>query len=653
MKVKNALILALFIVSQALAAQNRDVLFYINQDPIYATDFKAIYNKNKDVGEQIDPKTPEEYLELYINFKLKVKEATESGMDTAKRFQQEFMGYRNTLAKPYFTDTEIDERLVKEAYERMLSDVRAAHIMFELPRNPSPADTLRIYNEALKIRKEIINGSRDFATTAKEISKDTYSAVNGGDLGYFTAFSMVYPFETAAYTLEVGELSMPVRTQFGYHIVKTLDKRPARGQVEVAHIMVSLPEEAPEEDVENARKKINDIFQRIKRQESFEALARQYSDDKSSGRNGGRLQPFGINTMVREFEEEAFKLNVPTAYSEPFRTKYGFHVVQLIRKIPVPSFEEAERDLRSKVQRDSRSNLSKETVLNRLKQEYNFNSNTKNINRVVKFIKPAYLKNEWSPQSYEKKMRKPVFSFADRTYTQSDLITFMVLNQNNDEKSETVEREVYKNFNNMSESILFNYEDNRLEQKYDDFRLLVNEYRDGILLFEIMEERVWGRSLKDTAGLMEVYNDIKENHKWGERAVATIIKISTDRNVAAVERMLRQGISADSIARSFNKDNSLEISYESLKYEKGDNPHIDKNWGKKGIVRAGKEDNRTVIIQFQEYLAADYKKLNEIRGIVTTEFQNRLEEAWIKELRSKFTVKINEDVKKSVVQALK
>jgi peptidyl-prolyl cis-trans isomerase SurA len=183
--------------------------------------------------------------------------------------------------------------------------------------------------------------------------------------------------------------------------------------------------------------------------------------------------------------------------------------------------------------------------------------------------------------------------------------------------------------------------------------LLVNEYRDGILLFEIMEEKVWGKSLKDTAGLMAHYELIKNNHKWGERAEATIIKISTDKNVTSVEKMLKQGISPDSIARTFNQNNTLEISIESGKYEKTDNAFVDANWGKKGTVRAGKEDGRNILIVFKNYLPADFKKLNEIRGIVTTEYQNKLEREWLEGLQQKYTVKINEEVKSKMIDNLK
>lgn len=646
--IRNAIAaIALFVTLSlpTFAQQKTGVLFTIDDEPVYADEFLAIYRKNKEIGQQLDPKSPQEYLQMYIDFKLKVKEARTQGLDTLESFKNEFNNYRASLARPYFIDNTVKEALVNEAYNRMLKDVRAGHIMLELPQNPGPSDTLRVYNEILKIRQDILSGKITFEEAARKFSKDTYSANNGGDLGFFTVFNMVYPFETAAYNTPVGELSMPIRTQFGYHLVKKYEERPARGQVEVAHIMVGVPPNADSATVFEAEKKIFEIFEKIKSFEPFDALARQYSDDKSSARNGGKLPPFGINVMVKEFEEKAFSLTIPSTYTEPFRTPYGFHIIQLIKRYPIPQFEEARAELEAKVQRDGRGNLSREAVLQKLKEEYNYQEYPKNINAIAKYLKPAYLKNEWTPENYEKKMKKPVFTFAGKSFTQADLIDFMLLNQAQDAKSETLEREVWKNFHRFVETYILSYEDSRLEEKYPDFRYLVNEYRDGILLFEIMEREVWGKAMKDTTGLRDFFEKHRQFYQWNERMQATIVKVTTDQTANQVERELKRKTPVDTIANRFNRVNPLEITVEKGPFEKGTNEIADIVWGRKGLYRMpDKQDGRTVFVLIEGYIPPGPKKLEETRGLVITDYQNHLEKEWLSSLRTKYTVTVHQEV---------
>ncbi|MFN3950825.1 MAG: peptidylprolyl isomerase [Thermaurantimonas sp.] len=653
---KSSLVKGICIASITFSAYSQkttDPLFTIDNEPVFADEFLAIYQKNREIGQQIDPKSPEEYLRMYIDFKLKVREARAQGLDTLENFRNEFRSYRASLAKPYFTDNTVNESLIREAYERMQKDIRAGHIMLELPQNAAPSDTVRAYNEIMKIRQDILSGKTTFEEVARRLSKDTYSAQNGGDLGFFTVFNMVYPFESAAYNTPIGQISMPVRTQFGYHLIKKYEERPARGQVEVAHIMIAVDPKSDSAAVAEAQKKIYEIFERIKSFESFDALARQYSDDKASARNGGRLPPFGINVMVREFEDKAFSLTVPSTYTEPFRTQYGFHIVQLIKRYPIPSFEEARKELEAKVQRDGRANLSKEAVLQRLKRENNYTEYPKNIQAIVKYLKPEYLKNEWTPENYSRKMNKPIFTYAGNTFTQSDLIDFMLLNQAQDAKSETLEREVWKNFSRFTESYIFSYEDSRLEEKYPEFRYLVNEYRDGILLFEIMEKEVWGKALKDSAGLMDFFNKHRQLYQWNERMNATIVKVTTDAVAKQVERDLRRRIPIDTIAARANKINPLEVSFERGLFEKGTHQIADIVWGRNGLYRLpDKEDGRTVIVDIHKYLPSGPKTFEETRGAVITDYQNYLEQKWLESLRARYQVTLNQDVFQSIVNQL-
>ena len=279
-------------------------LFTVGEKAVSVDEFLYVYGKNKDIGNQIDPKTPEEYLGLYIAFKRKVAEAEALGRDTLAAFLTEYNTYYRQLLKPYLTDKTVDEGIVKEAYARMATDVRAAHIMLDLPENALPDDTAKVYKQILAIRDRL-NRGESFETIARQQSSDSYSAVNGGDLGYFNVFNMVYPFENACYNAEVGQMVGPVRTQFGYHLIKVLDKRPARYRMTAAHILLLDSEERPNAE---AQKKIQDIHKSLQAGEEFTTLVRKHSQDQSSLSRGGQLPTFGLNKMLPEFEEAAFSL---------------------------------------------------------------------------------------------------------------------------------------------------------------------------------------------------------------------------------------------------------------------------------------------------------------------------------------------------------
>ena len=269
-----------------ITAQKSDdaVLMTIGGNRVTVSEFENVYHKNntKESG-SADSKSLNEYVDLFVNFKLKVKEAEELGLDTAKAFKDELAGYRKQLAQPYLTDKDVNEKLLSETYNRLNMDVHAAHILVKVNETALPKDTLEAYNKIMKIRARILKGE-DFKKVASEkgISDDPSAVENGGDLGYFTALQMVYPFESAAYTTKVGEISMPVRTRYGYHIIKVVDSRDNRGEVTVAHIMLLNPKEDKAEEKDKIKKNIDDIYQKLQQGESFESLAKQFSDDKSS-----------------------------------------------------------------------------------------------------------------------------------------------------------------------------------------------------------------------------------------------------------------------------------------------------------------------------------------------------------------------------------
>jgi peptidyl-prolyl cis-trans isomerase SurA len=328
---------------QALSPVQNPWVFTYGLDTVYQTEFERLLSKNKKDKERPTEADVKEYLELYENFKMKVTEAELLNLDTNTSFKTELAGYRKQLANPYLTDKKVSEALMKEAYERMKLEVNASHILINCAENASAKDTLVAYNKILALRNRITKGE-SFDSVAAKNSEDPTAAKNFGNLGWFTSFQMIYPFEVQAYNTAKGQVSAPFRTRFGYHIVKVLDKRAARGEVKVAHIMLQTGPSASLELVSESKLKIDSIYNKIVSGESFEALAELYSQDQGSKGNGGVMNYFGGNSSFPDkFKEVAFGLNIGDV-SKPFQTDYGYHLLKMIDKKPVPEFKEVEEN---------------------------------------------------------------------------------------------------------------------------------------------------------------------------------------------------------------------------------------------------------------------------------------------------------------------
>ena len=347
----------LFAAAHLSAAQTPDnatetIVLRVGNDNVTLEDFEHVFRKNnKDsvtTTEALDA-----YMELFVNFKLKVLEAEALGMDTVAAFQKELAGYRNQLARPYMVDSELLSELVEEAYERKSTEVRASHILISVAPDASPADTLLAWNRIQTLRDRVIHGD-NFGEVARSKggSEDPSVANNGGDLGWFTAFQMVYPFECAAYETAEGDVSDVVRTRFGYHILKVTGKRKARGEVQVAHIMVRMPRTASKNQVTNAEGRMMEVKRLLMNGEAFESLAMKYSEDPSTANKGGVLPWFGTGKMVEDFEEAAFAMSEVGDIAGPVRTDYGFHLIKLLDKKTLPTLDESRRELSKKVRRD-------------------------------------------------------------------------------------------------------------------------------------------------------------------------------------------------------------------------------------------------------------------------------------------------------------
>lgn len=627
------------------------VLLIVGGDPVTKGEFESIYRKNNAKETASDRKALEEYLQLFINFKLKVKAAKDAGKDTVKSFQNELKGYRRQLAQPYLTDKNVNEKLIQEAYDRMKKDVRASHILISLPTDPLPKDTLAAYNKALALRARILKGE-DFTALARQNSEDPSAKQNDGDLGYFTSMMMVYPFENAAYSTPVGEISMPVRTKFGYHLLKITNVRDAQGQVHVAHIMVKNPENAKDSVIAANKKKIDEIAQRIKKGEDFGQLASQFSDDRTSGKNGGQLPWFGTGKMVPEFEKIAFELKNDNEVSEPFRTQYGWHIVKRLERKGVQTFDEVKADLKQKISKDSRSQVSRDAVIARVKKESGFIENQLALNELITKVDTSFLSGKWKADA-AKGMEKPLFTLGKEASTQAEFAEFLAQNQSRQPKESVTEALVRKSYDYFRNEKIIAYEDARLEQKYPEFRMLMQEYRDGILLFEITDENVWSKALKDTAGLEAFHNQNKAKYMWGERVEAVVYKSKDAATAKATRKMVakraKKGTTTEEIKAQINKSSQLNLQVEEGTFSKGDNESIDAvNWTVGITADKVNADGSVTFVEVRKVLEPAPKSLQEARGLITADYQTFLEQEWIKELQKKYKVEVKQGVFDSI-----
>jgi peptidyl-prolyl cis-trans isomerase SurA len=704
----------LLLASSAMAQSGTTdpVLMTVDGKPVTSTEFQAIYKKNnKDAP--VTKEALDEYLELFINYKLKVREAEMLGMDTISKFRSELEGYRKQLARPYLIDRELNESLMREAYDRMQQEVRASHILAQVQPDASPEDTLSAWKRINSLRDRVLKGE-DFATLAKGVggSDDPSAAKNGGDLGYFTALQMVYPFESAAFNTPVGEVSKPVRTRFGYHIIKVVDKRAARGQMRAAHIMLRSTDQDSQEQQENAEKRIREIHARIKSGEyGFADAAMRFSEDESSNTKAGELPQFSTGKMIEEFEDAAFALRADGDVSEPVRSRYGWHIIRRLEYTPPPSFDGAKAELKTKISRDSRAEITRRAFLEKLRMDYGVVVRTKNLKPVYALVDTSIFKkgtattdtivrskfvegpvmigkfryqrelmgmmkngriinvksreyddmphtvddtlvvrNVMEGWSYDRKraakLTKPVFNINERIFTQRDLLDHLEAKQRR-ERVVPIKDHVDAKLQEFVDESLLAFEDENLEAKYVDFRMLMKEYRDGILLFELTDQKVWGRAVRDTAGLEKFHADHADAFMWETRYEADIYTCANAAVAKKVRALLGRNKRGADLVNAVNTESALDLEVDGGLFTGEQKPFL-LNVTQPGLSADIPHDGRVIIVDLKRIVPPAPKSLDETRGAVTAAYQDSLEREWVEELRAKYPVIINKDVLYSI-----
>ena len=649
-KIMKNIVIAFYLLcsSSLLFGQNKEVLFTIDNHPFYTDEFIRVYNKNLDLVKDDSQKDLDKYLDLFLGYKLKVEKANKVGLQNADSYKNELGSYRNQLAKNYMNDSKVTNALIQEAYDRTIEEVRASHILILVDENAAPADTLKAYRKISDIRKRILAGE-NFDAVATKYSEDPSAKENKGDLGYFSAFKMVYPFENAAYTTAVGDVSKPFRTRFGYHILKVTDKRANRGEVEVAHIMILKPTDGNVEKENTAKETINDIYAKINQGESFDGLAEQFSEDKSTAKRGGRLQRFSSGQLTsQEFEDVAFGLKEIGAISKPFESKFGWHVVMLINKYPVKALEELKPEIESKIKRDDRSRLITTSLSNKLRAKYKVVTNAKLMAAIVKSVNNDFYDQKWKVPAADAFASTLTTINNDEKINGTEFLDYLSGQQKRNIATKPVSKLVDELYENWVNDRLIAYYNNNLENEFPEFRYVMEEYRDGLLLFDLMEKEIWEKAKVDSVGLEAFHQKHINDYMWKTRYDVDIFS-STDAKIAnKAKSYLKKGKSIDYIKEKLNKDGKVNIIVKSGLFEAGDDALPEFNANTVGVTEVIKKGDYNFVGYIKEIKPAGPKEMSECKGKLISDYQQYLESTWVDALKKEFTIHINREVFETV-----
>ncbi|OYQ37645.1 peptidylprolyl isomerase [Flavobacterium cyanobacteriorum] len=653
MKLKQALLgISLFILAASFAQQaKKEVLFTIDGKPYYTDEFIRVYNKNLDLVKDDSQKDLNNYLDLFIGYKLKVNKAYKLGLQEGAQYKAELKSYRNQLSRNYLTDTKVTKELIDEAYTRSLKEIKAQHILVLVDENALPSDTLKAYNKIIDIRKKALAGE-DFGALAAQFSEDPSAKENKGDLGYFSVFRMVYPFETGAYKTPMGQISKPVRTRFGYHLIKVNDMRDNRGEITVAHIMIMKPKEGDTQAEEKARETINDIYQKLKQGEDFSSLATQFSQDKSSAANGGQLARFGSGELSAvEFEDAAFALQKPGDITAPFQTQFGWHIVKLVEKHGVKPQADVQADFENRIRRDDRSRLITASLNEKLRKKYTVKKEAKAYANAVKVIDNNIYSQTW--KAPKEGFDETILTINNhKKLSAQTYLDYVAAQQRMELTTKPVARLAEVLFNQFRDDQLNLYYNENLEAEFPEFAIVMEEYRDGLLLFDLMEKEIWEKAKTDTLGLENYYKAHKDNYQWKDRVEADVYSSTKEDVIKQARKLLKQGKNAEVIKQKLNKEGKVEVMEKSGTFEQESNALPKQQKWQEGLTDIIKEGGYYYVIRVKKVLPKGPKTFEETKGRVINDYQQYLESNWVGNLKQEFNVQVNKDVFENIKKQL-
>ena len=629
-------------------------LFTYGPRSVAKDEFLRVYKKNS-LNKKPDMSETElrNYLDLSSLFRMKVAEADMQHLDTVDKIQKDLDSYRKQLAKNYLTDEQVTNKLIREAYDRMKEDVRVEHILITCTPG---SDSAVAYKKIDSLYQQISTNKAKFEDLAKVYSDDKGSRDNGGDVGFFSSMQTVYAFENVAYGTPVGKISKPFRTQFGYHIIKVLERKADRGQVKVAQILFLAPKSRGDEGIEIARRRADSVKMLLKSGTPFNELVKKYSDDKYSVNDSGNLKPFGAGKMTPAFENACFAVKNPGDISEPIKTDYGFHIIKLQAKYPLAPYDSMFQQLKHKVENDSRAQTAREHFFNKIKEKNGYKEYADNIKEISEAIIRSVAdtgknKGEFKAADYNR-MSKPVFTMAGKNYLQADFAKFL----------ETLTRGrlsgpkgavVHDAFNVYTNNVVTDFQEHKLVEENPDFKSLMEEYRDGIMLFELMDRNVWSKATKDSAGLKSFYDGHKSKYVWEPGFEGSVYTFKTKAVLDTATLLLKDSkLSDEELIKALNSQTNPDRvaiqrgRYEFSKFKDATQAELQADRRK---VMPGVNGTYKMVIAREIYNTPGIKTLDEARGYVVAEYQDFLEKQWNEKMKKAYPLKVNEAGFKSMV----
>ncbi|SDX07294.1 MULTISPECIES: peptidylprolyl isomerase [Flavobacteriales] len=641
-----------FLGGTTIFSQNKkDVLLTIDGTPVYANEFKRVYEKNLELVQDESQKDIDGYLQLFIDYKLKIFEAKAQGLDEGEVYKAELTKYRDQLSRNYLFENKFTEDLAKEAYDRGKEEINANHILIKVSYEATPQDTLAAYNKIKSIREKALKNGADFEQLAKENSEEPNAKSSGGKLGYFSVFNMVYPFETAAYNTKVGAVSEIVRTNFGYHIIKVNDRRERLPKVAVSHIMISDKKGAKTFD---PKERINEISTMLKQGQSFENLAKEYSDDKNSGVKGGALKPFTKGELrAPEFEEVAYQLKNIGDISEPVKTDFGWHIIRLDEIVADPTFEEQRVQLEKKVKQGDRGKVVINAVNNKIKEIYGFKKVESYLPFFDTYVTDSVLSRKWKKEPIAAAQNKTLFTIGNKAVKYSDFASYIEERQGTTMPFKDKEKLLIGMYDELETNELKEYFRDQLEIENEEYAAILGEYRDGLLIFDVMDKNIWSKAKNDTIGLQNFYNKSKENYRWKKRLDVDIFSATSQIYAQRVQKMIQEGMAPEDIKTELNPDGSVNVLLTQGVFEIGEKELPENLDIKKGVSSVYPSNDSFTVVNVKEILPESIKDLEDVKGRVISNYQNELETTWMNELHAKYKVEVNSKTLRKLKRRLK
>lgn len=630
-----------------LSGVSAQTLFTVDHYSVSKEEFLKAYNKNN-TAQKPTPASYREYLELYIRYKLKVRAALDAQLDTLAGQRMELQNFRSQVAESYLKDETSLDRLVKEAWQRGQKDIHISHILIALSKNASPYDTARAYEKAMAAYTVLKRGKK-FEDIARMYSEDPSAKVNSGSLGYITVFTLPYQLESLAYSLAPGQISKPYRTKGGYHIFRNDGERKSLGRIKVAQILIAFPPSATEAQRQEAHRKADSLYDLLRKGGDFAALARSYSGDNLSYQQGGELPEFGIGRYDSAFEATAFGLDRDGAISKPLASEFGYHIIRRLSRNPFPATmdEPATALVKQQVMNDPRIEVSRKALLDRIKQQTQFRMAEVNDLDLWAYTDSA-MRNPGLTSFRGLGFTTTLFFFGNQSYFLKEWLDFARAGRGSRPPAgPQADKELFDRF---VERMAQDYYRNHLEDYNKDFAFQLTEFREGNLLFEIMQRRIWDKASTDSAGLRKYYDAHRDKYWWEPSADALLFTCNNARTAEDLKsRLQTHPIQA---WRAMADSGAAAVQADSGRYELAQIPGGVKAGGAPGMFTAFVNNPTDNSVSFsyilKTYPQREPRDFRDARGFVINDYQGSLEDQWVAELKKKYPVKVEESVFKTL-----